>query len=49
MKQQLQDYLDGKPPLDFCHNDCAGEKHFEGFQGEAMLSGEGRRAMGFDL
>lgn len=50
MKQQLQDLRDGVPPLDFRHNDCASERDFHGFEGEAaVLSDGGRRALGYGL
>lgn len=50
MKQQLQDLKSGVPPLDFRHNECANERNFCGFEGEAsVLSDEGRRALGFGL
>ncbi|EXJ57923.1 hypothetical protein A1O7_05346 [Cladophialophora yegresii CBS 114405] len=49
IKRQLEDFLNGRPPEDFCAGPA--ERSFMLRTGEAgLLGGEaGRKAMGFDL
>lgn len=51
VKEQLDDFLAGEAPRDFTRTlDLPSEGSYVGFLGEkAILSEEGRRAMGFEL
>lgn len=49
IKEQLKATLAGQPPPDYATGLDLNEKEFKGYEGHSGISGEGKRALGYDL